>query len=53
MLTNGASVVGGRKRVDHELTGLDVPDLLADFFNDAAVFVTHRGWMRDRLNSPI
>src|SRR3978361_435296 len=42
-LADLAGVVGGEERTDHELAGLDRGDLGADFFDDADVFVAHRG----------
>src|SRR5262249_9478867 len=48
-----ASVVGSRERAHHELSGLDIPNLFPNLFNDAAVLVSHRGRLRDGLNAAI
>src|SRR5207237_9596506 len=46
-------VVGGEKRADDELAGLDRTDLAADLLHDAAVFVAHRFGLGDRINAAV
>src|SRR5438445_4013970 len=53
VLADYARVVRGCKRADHELAGLDFPHLSTDLFNYAAILVTHRCRLRDRLNATI
>src|SRR5437016_8865305 len=52
-LAVGAGVVGGEERSDDELTRLDGGDCAADLLNDAAVLVTHRGRLGNRLDAAI
>jgi hypothetical protein len=48
-----AGVVGGEERTDHELAGLDRGDLGAGFFDDADVFVAHRGGLLDGVDAAV
>src|SRR5207245_9762829 len=52
-LAVGTGVVGGEERSDDELTRLDGGDCAADLLNDAAVLVTHRGRLGNRLDAAI
>src|SRR5437016_3373132 len=52
-LTVGTGVVGGEERTDDELSALDGSDLAADFLNDAAVFMPHRGRLDDRADAAV
>src|SRR4029079_8521600 len=48
-----ACVVRGEERSDHELATPDRGDPPADLLDNAAVFVTHRGWYTGRLNAAV
>lgn len=46
-------VIGGKERSDDDLPGLDPGDGAAELLDDAAVFVSHRGRLRDRTDSAV
>src|SRR5207253_4481927 len=46
-------VVGGEELADDELARLERPDSAADLFDDAAIFVSHRRRLSDRLKAAI
>src|SRR6266404_6126582 len=52
-LAVGAGVVGGEERSDDELTRLAGGDCAADLLNDAAVLVSHRRRLGNRLDAAI
>jgi hypothetical protein len=52
-LADGAGVVGGEERADHELAGLDVLDLAPDLLDEADVLVADRGRPVDRFDPAV
>src|SRR5205823_6105582 len=49
----GAGVVAGHEAADHELAGLDGGDGAADLLDDAAVLVTDRPGLSDRIDAAV
>jgi hypothetical protein len=52
-LTGGTDVVGREKRTDHELAWPDGFNRASDLRNDAAILVSHRGWLSGWLDATI
>jgi len=52
-LTVGTGVVGREERTDDELAGLDGGDCAADLLDNAAVLVSHRRRLGNRIDAAV